>query len=261
MTLDPFAPGTFPMTPSADASPVGAPPSGGADFSRTETTHDIAASARNLRGLLAPYDLVIVPGLHDSGPRHWQSHWHALLPSRRVRQADWDRPRWDMWVTGLERTLAHCHRPVVFVAHSLGAVLVARWGQQQTRVRVAGALLVAPADLRGPRARQVPALRDFAFPSSSPLPFPARIIASTNDEWLSPRRAGAFAAAWDAPLITAGRLGHIGNTSPVGTWAQGLDWFRDFLATLPPPGDVPAGNAPAGDIALNGIPARGRHHA
>ncbi|MBV1833909.1 RBBP9/YdeN family alpha/beta hydrolase [Novacetimonas pomaceti] len=256
MTLDPFAPEILPTTPSPDASP-----SGGAVFSTTGTTHDVAASARHLRGLLAPYDLVIVPGLHDSGPRHWQSHWHALLPSRRVRQADWDQPRWDMWVTGLERTLAHCHRPVVFVAHSLGAVLVARWGQQQTRVRVAGALLVAPADLRGPRARQVPALRDFAFPSPSPLPFPARIIASTDDEWLSPHRAGTFTAAWGAPLIGAGRLGHIGNMSPLGAWAQGLDWFRDFLATLPPPGDASLGDAHPGGIALDDIAPRARHHA
>ncbi|MCJ8354224.1 MULTISPECIES: alpha/beta hydrolase [Novacetimonas] len=201
---------------------------------------DTAALARRVRDLLVPYDLVIVPGLHDSGPLHWQSRWQSLLPSHRVRQADWDHPTYDAWARGLERTLVQCHRPVIFAAHSLGAVLVARWGAQQTRIPVAGAFLVAPADLHGPRARQVPGLvRDFAPPAPTPLPFATRLIASGNDEWLSPARARAFATGWGARLLSAGAQGHLGNSSAVGAWAQGLRWLAEFIETLPPTHTAP----------------------
>ncbi|PYD59906.1 hydrolase [Novacetimonas maltaceti] len=189
---------------------------------------------RRVRDLLSPHDLVIVPGLHDSGPRHWQSRWHALLPSRRVRQVDWDHPTYDTWVQGLERTLAHCRRPVVFAAHSLGSILVARWAMQQARIPVAGAFLVAPADLHGPRARQVPGLlHHFAPAALAPLPFGARVVASSDDEWLSASRARDLAAGWGARLLVAGAHGHLGNASAVGAWEQGLRWMAEFLETLP----------------------------
>lgn len=34
--------------------------------------------------------ILIVPGLFDSGPDHWQSHWQRALPTaERVEQSDW----------------------------------------------------------------------------------------------------------------------------------------------------------------------------
>ncbi|MDF6676684.1 alpha/beta hydrolase, partial [Escherichia coli] len=47
-----------------------------------------------------PADAVIltVPGLHGSGPGHWQTRWEQRFPAwRRVEQTDWstpDLPRW-----------------------------------------------------------------------------------------------------------------------------------------------------------------------
>ena len=36
---------------------------------------------------------LIVPGLNDSGPGHWQSWMESQLPdARRVRQIDWGEP-------------------------------------------------------------------------------------------------------------------------------------------------------------------------
>jgi uncharacterized protein len=44
--------------------------------------------------------VLIIPGLGDSGPRHWQSLWEASHPEyRRVRQTEWERPRCSDWVS------------------------------------------------------------------------------------------------------------------------------------------------------------------
>jgi len=44
-------------------------------------------------------DILIIPGLTDSGPDHWQSRWQRKLKTAvRVKQADWDRPLIGDWV-------------------------------------------------------------------------------------------------------------------------------------------------------------------
>jgi hypothetical protein len=40
--------------------------------------------------------VLIVPGLRNSGPEHWQD---ALAGAERVEQVDWDRPTLGAWVT------------------------------------------------------------------------------------------------------------------------------------------------------------------
>jgi len=43
-------------------------------------------------------NVVFAPGLHNSGPRHWQSHWQLRLPrSVRAEQARWDEPDLEAW--------------------------------------------------------------------------------------------------------------------------------------------------------------------
>jgi predicted alpha/beta hydrolase family esterase len=38
--------------------------------------------------------VLILPGLYDSGPQHWQSLWLARRPGfRRVEQRNWETPR------------------------------------------------------------------------------------------------------------------------------------------------------------------------
>jgi predicted alpha/beta hydrolase family esterase len=38
--------------------------------------------------------VLIIPGLGDSGPQHWQTLWEASHPEyRRVQQSDWEQPR------------------------------------------------------------------------------------------------------------------------------------------------------------------------
>lgn len=86
---------------------------------------------------LLPFDLVIVPGLFGSGEDHWQSIWLSLfqahgLSARRVEQQDWAHPTPEAWHTALAHTLATTRKPVLLIAHSLGAILSVQHGLGQT---------------------------------------------------------------------------------------------------------------------------------
>ena len=91
--------------------------------------------------------ILIVPGLGDSGPGHWQTLWADSGPAfRRVHQHDFDRPQREAWIAGLDAELRRRPGPTVLVGHSLGCIAIAAWAQQHDCAQVAGALLVAPAD-------------------------------------------------------------------------------------------------------------------
>ena len=46
--------------------------------------------------------ILIVPGLYNSGPDHWQTHWERALPGAvRVEQQDWERPLLGDWTISL----------------------------------------------------------------------------------------------------------------------------------------------------------------
>jgi predicted alpha/beta hydrolase family esterase len=71
---------------------------------------------------------LILPGLYDSGPDHWQSVWERADPTcRRVVQADWATPRCADWVATLDAAVAAADAPVVLVAHSSSCLTVAHW--------------------------------------------------------------------------------------------------------------------------------------
>ncbi len=96
-------------------------------------------------------DILIVPGLGNSGPDHWQSRWERKLPTaQRVEQADWNAPDREGWVGTLCAAIAAARRPVVLVAHSLGCMTVALAAAELARNAVRGAFLVAPADVERP---------------------------------------------------------------------------------------------------------------
>lgn len=44
------------------------------------------------------FDILVLPGLPNSGPEHWQAHWEAAFPNiRRVEQDNWDEPVYSEW--------------------------------------------------------------------------------------------------------------------------------------------------------------------
>ena len=67
------------------------------------------------------FDILILAGLYNSGPDHWQSHWEAAFPNmRRVQQDDWDKPVYADWAGRLSEAVDRCTKPVLLIAHSLG---------------------------------------------------------------------------------------------------------------------------------------------
>jgi predicted alpha/beta hydrolase family esterase len=47
--------------------------------------------------------VLTVPGLHDSGPEHWQSRWEAREKNmERVIQDHWETPHCAEWVARLD---------------------------------------------------------------------------------------------------------------------------------------------------------------
>lgn len=163
---------------------------------------------------------LIVPGIGDSGPQHWQSLWMQHHPRwRRVQQRDWDRPVLEEWVRGLDAAMAEPPQPTVLIAHSMGCLLVAHWAQRAS-LPVRAALLVAPPD---PQASAFPATaRGFEAVPSGRLPFPSLVVASSNDPFGSVEYAKRCAVAWGSAFAEIGAAGHINAESRLGEWPAGL---------------------------------------
>ena len=64
-----------------------------------------------------------VSGWRNSGPDHWQTLWESELPNcSRVRQDVWEDPFPQHWTQAVDEAVRACKRPVILIAHSLGAV-------------------------------------------------------------------------------------------------------------------------------------------
>jgi predicted alpha/beta hydrolase family esterase len=162
--------------------------------------------------------ILIVPGLNDSGPLHWQSWFEAGLPGcRRVMQSDWEMPDLPRWGGVVRETMEQALGPCWIVAHSFGCLATA-YALARSRRHVAGAMLVAPAD---------PARFDVssAVPRTA-LPCPAIVVGSENDPWMSLDRTRHWAQMWDATFVNAGAAGHINVASGHGPWPEGMRMLR-----------------------------------
>lgn len=185
-------------------------------------------------------DILIVPGLFDSGPDHWQSRWERTLPTaRRVQQDDWRDPSPDSWITRIVSAAAETSKPAVLVGHSLGCIAIAHAAACLPAGGVAGAFLVAPADVDSVAAwpdvegKQLHAMAArFAPVPKTPLPFPSTLVASTNDPFCAFEQARAIACAWGSKLIDAGPCGHINADAGFGPWPDGVLRFGAFLKQL-----------------------------
>jgi predicted alpha/beta hydrolase family esterase len=177
--------------------------------------------------------IVIVPGWRNSGPGHWQSLWAQALPDAvRVEQDDWISPVRSAWVRCISDTILRQDAPVVVVAHSLGCIATTHLPDEVVQ-RIAGALLVAPAD---PERRAQ--LVDFAPVPYHRLPYRSILVASSNDPYCPIRTAGAYARAWGSELVRLQDAGHINVDSGHGPWPLGIALLQslrhDALASAEP---------------------------
>jgi len=185
-------------------------------------------------GALYPFaprtPVLIVPGLHDSGPGHWQTLWQAQHPSFvRVFQDDFATPALGRWSTTIARAIDACDLPPIVVAHSFGCLATAH-AVSHRQCMLAGALLVAPADPdRFNVASRLPPRR---------LPFPSTVVGSTNDPWIKLVRAGALAANWASRFVGYVDAGHINAESGHGAWPAGMALLRDIAERAAAAGTV-----------------------
>ena len=170
--------------------------------------------------LFPEFHVIVVPGLHNSGPGHWQTRWQQRHPEFvRVRQDDWDHPQLPAWSARLDQLRASDPRPALLIAHSYGCLTAAHSIARDSR-GVAGVLLVAPADPdKFGVANLLPAL---------PLACPAIMISSADDPWMSAARASQWGRRWGCSVVDGGRLGHINADSGLGDWHDGLDYLQQL---------------------------------
>jgi uncharacterized protein len=173
-----------------------------------------------------PQTVLILPGIGNSGTAHWQTRWeqvHAKHPRfrlKRIEQTDWDQPVCAQWVQSLELHVRDAGEGTVLVAHSLACLMLVHWAAQTSLAAwIDRALLVAVPDPDGaafPRDA-----RGFADVPTARLPFPSKLLCSSDDPYSSVDFSRRCAANWASRLLELGALGHINGQSGLGDWAQG----------------------------------------
>ncbi|MDQ1164784.1 RBBP9/YdeN family alpha/beta hydrolase [Flavobacterium sp. SORGH_AS_0622] len=129
--------------------------------------------------------LLIIPGLGDSGEKHWQTFWHKKFEnSIRVVQDNWDEPLREDWIARLNENILKLDKPTILVAHSLAVSLVLHWAEKNNNPNIVGAFLVAPADVDSPE-HTPECTRNFSPIPLYKLPFPSVVVASENDPYAS----------------------------------------------------------------------------
>ena len=168
---------------------------------------------------------LIVPGLGNSGPEHWQTYFeNAGDHFIRIKQAEWDAPACEDWINTVDNNVMQFDlSTVVLVGHSLGCATIAHWSATFNRI-IKGALLVAPSDIEAPLYR-FPATGFSPMPLEK-IPFPTIVVASANDEWVSLARAHFFANQWGSQFINLGNAGHINVASGHTNWSEGMDILK-----------------------------------
>ena len=146
-------------------------------------------------------EILVIPGLGGSGPDHWQSRWEAKIPAvRRVVQADWEKPGLAAWRDRIVEEVERAARPVVLVAHSLGALAAVHaapfLAKGESSGKVKGGFLVAPPSVEVLSGWDTLDPAFLTLPGR-PLPFPALVIASRDDRFASFAESERFGAhAW-----------------------------------------------------------------
>jgi hypothetical protein len=177
---------------------------------------------------------LILPGIGNSGPDHWQSHWERRDASCcRVLQQEWDAPQRADWVRHLDEVIGTQTSPVILVAHSSANALVAHWAAMASSehlAKVQAALLVAPSDPDGPNYPVGPT--GFSPVPLKRLPFPSIVVASSDDPFVTVARAQQYADAWNSRFILLENAGHINVASGHGAWPEGYALLRELRSPV-----------------------------
>jgi predicted alpha/beta hydrolase family esterase len=170
----------------------------------------------------------ILPGLNNSGPQHWQTHWEEKYGFIRINQSDWDTPVREDWINTIDETISkYPLDKVILIGHSLACSATVFWFEKFRR-KIKGALLVGPSDTEAPS--YPPGTTGFKPMPLTKLEFPSIVIASSNDDYVTLDRAKFFAGCWGSELINAGPVGHINSSSNLGSWEGGYEVLKKLMS-------------------------------
>lgn len=171
--------------------------------------------------------VLIVPGLRDAAPEHWQTLLEARLrDSRRPVASVPPMGRADLVcarrVEAIERVAEAVDGPIVIVAHSGGVAMVVHWAMRTCRP-VHSALLVTPPDFERPMPQGYPSVEALREGGWLPLPhfllpFQSIVAGSRNDPLASFGRVAWMAQCWGSRLVDLGEVGHLNPASGYGDW-------------------------------------------
>ncbi|MGO9743580.1 MAG: RBBP9/YdeN family alpha/beta hydrolase [Roseiarcus sp.] len=163
----------------------------------------------------ADLELIFVPEPGRPDPGHWLWRWSARLSSARFAEEFLDSAEPD----AVAASAARASKPIFFIAHSLGAVAVAKAAPKMRDLDIRGAFLVAPP---APAALATLEARRWGAPPRERLGFSSVLVASRTDPWAPFAESEALALDWGAALIDAGEAGRIDAASGHGPWPEGL---------------------------------------
>lgn len=187
--------------------------------------------------------VLIVPGLRDAVPAHWQSWLATALAQRQqpvysVVPMGRDQLRCADRVAAIEQAVRAIDGPLVAVAHSAGCLSLVHWAQTSARThQVKGALLATPPDFETPLPDGYPtpeALQQGAWlpVPRQRLPFNSLVALSQNDPLGEVKVVAQLAADWGAESVDVGAVGHLNPAAGYGPWPQalalldGTGWLR-----------------------------------
>ena len=187
--------------------------------------------------------VLIVPGLRDHVPQHWQTLLASRLPGvRTVEPMGREDLDCAQRVAAIEREANAIKGPLLLVAHSGGVIMVVHWAKQTQRA-VHGALLVTPPDFERAMPAGYPTIDELRAGGWLPvprdrLPFSTIVAASRNDPLGRFARVAELARDWGSKLVDLGRVGHLNPASGYGDWV-GADSLIAELIEAPSSGHNP----------------------
>ena len=177
--------------------------------------------------------VLIVPGLREHVPEHWQTLLQArLLKVHAGAPLEHNKLSLAARVEAIQQALEQIDGPVILVGHSAGVLMLVHWAQRHQRA-IKGALLAAPPDLDcdWPANYPTPAtLRENGWDPlpKGKLPFPSILAASTTDHLASLDATTRMAAQWGSELVNLGDVGHLNPAAGFGPWPRAEDFIRQL---------------------------------
>lgn len=181
--------------------------------------------------------VLIVPGLRDAVPGHWQTLLAERLPDARSVPA---MGRQDLdcqaRVRAIENAISAIEGPVQLVAHSGGCIMVAHWAQASGQCqRVHSALLATPPDFETAMPPGYPSLDELALAGWLPvprqrLPFRSLVALSRNDPLGDRARISDLADQWGSECRDLGSVGHLNPAAGYGDWPLAITLLEQLRA-------------------------------